>query len=74
MMKVTHWVQLGLSVLAAAAGAAVPLMVTPMTPTAWLVLVAAEALAIKSALSVQSEVSGDKGTPPAPANTNGGSK
>ena len=72
MLKATHYVQIGLAAVAAMCGAAVPLLVSPMTPTSWLVLVGAEALALKGVLSVKSETDGDKQS--GPANTNGGGK
>jgi hypothetical protein len=56
----THTVQIALAIVVAVAGAAVPFIVQPMTPTAWLLLVAAVASAIGKALSVQSEIAGDK--------------
>ena len=59
-MTKSHYVQLVLAAVVACGGAAVPLLVTPMTPTAWLLLAIAEAAALQKVLSVQSEVAGDK--------------
>jgi hypothetical protein len=62
-MKPTHVIQLVCAAVIACGGAALPLLVTPMTPTAWLGLAIAEAAALKTVLGVQSEVAGDKGAP-----------
>jgi len=66
-MNPTHYVQIALAIIVAAGGAAVPLVISPMTPTAWILLVVAIAAAIGKVLSVQSEVQGDK--PPTAANS-----
>ena len=72
-MKLTHTIQIVLACIVAAGGAAVPLLVTPMTPTSWLLLIVAEAAALKGVLGVNSEVAGDKAQV-VPANTSGGAK
>lgn len=59
-MKLTHYLQLTLACLVAGAGAAAPLVVNPMTTTSWLLCLAAVAAGVGKALSVQSEVAGDK--------------
>lgn len=59
-MKFTHYAQIALACVVAAGGAAVPLIVSPMTATQWILLAVAEAAALGKVLSVQSEVSGDK--------------
>lgn len=58
-MKATHIAQYALAAVAAGASAAVPMVVHPMTPAAWLACIGVVALAIKGALSVKSEVKGD---------------
>lgn len=70
-MKTTHWFQVGLAVIGAGAGAAAIAFPQYAPLEAG---IAAVALAMKAALSVQSEVAGDKAPTSAPANTNGGSK
>lgn len=59
-MKPTHILQIVLACIVAGGGAAVPLFVSPMTATQWILLAVAEAAAIGKVLSVQSEVAGDK--------------
>lgn len=61
-MKPSHYIQVALAIIVACAGAAVPLLVSPMTTIGWLVLIGAEAAAVSKVLSVQTEVSGDKQT------------
>jgi hypothetical protein len=67
-MKPTHVVQLVLACVVAGGGAAVPLLVSPMTITAWILLAVAEAAALSKVLSVQSEIAGDRGAPADTAN------
>ena len=61
-MNVAYTIRIGLAVVVAGAGAAVPLLVTPMTTTAWLLLIAAEAAAIEKVLSVKTGIAGDAET------------
>lgn len=58
-MKTIHVMQLTLAALAAGAGAAVPFAPAAVLP--WLLGGAAVSLAVAKALSVKSEVDGDKG-------------
>jgi hypothetical protein len=55
-MKTIHYAQLALAVVSAGCSAAIPLLVSPMTPVAWLALVGGVALSVKGALAVQSQV------------------